>query len=46
MFLERGKLDIRLGPELHTKAKLLSKQKNISINELIKQAVANYILTN
>ena len=39
----RGSLNIRLGPELHTEAKIKSEEKNISINEFIKRAVANYI---
>ena len=39
----KGSLNVRLGPELHTKAKIKSEEKNISINEFIKQAVANYI---
>ena len=43
---EKGSLNVRLGPELHQKAKLKSREKNISINELIKQAVIQYIRTN
>ena len=41
----KGSLNIRLGPELHSKAKIKSEEKNISINEFIKQAVASYIKT-
>ena len=39
----KGSLNIRLGPELHSEAKIKSEEKHISINEFIKQAVANYI---
>ena len=39
----KGSLNVRLGPELHVEAKIKSEEKNISINEFIKQAVANYI---
>ena len=39
----KGSLNIRLGPKLHTEAKIKSEEKNMSINEIIKQAVANYI---
>lgn len=39
----KGSLNVRLGPELHIEAKMKSEEKNISINEFIKQAVANYI---
>ncbi len=39
----KGSLNIRLGPELHAEAKIKSEEKNISINEFIKQAVASYI---
>ena len=41
----KGSLNIRLGPELHSEAKIKSEEKNISINEFIKQAVASYIKT-
>lgn len=41
----KGSLNIRLGSELHNKAKIKSQEMNISINEFIKQAVANYIKT-
>ncbi len=39
----KGSLNVRLGTKLHTKAKLKSIEKNISINELIKQAVEEYV---
>ena len=39
----KGSLNIRLGPKLHNEAKIKSEEKNISINEFIKQAVAYYI---
>ena len=39
----KGSLNVRLGPLLHSEAKIKSEEKNISINEFIKQAVANYI---
>ena len=42
----KGSLNVRLGVELHTKAKMKSIEKHISINELIKNAVAAYIKTN
>ena len=42
----KGSLNVRLGTELHTKAKIKSLEKNISINELIKDAVASYLKTN
>ena len=42
----KGSLNVRLGTELHTKAKMKSLEKNISINELIKEAVALYLKTN
>ena len=42
----KGSLNVRLGVELHNKAKMKSIEKNISINELIKEAVALYINTN
>lgn len=41
----KGSLNVRLGVELHSKAKIKSEEKHISINEFIKQAVANYIKT-
>ncbi len=34
----KGSLNVRLGVELHTKAKMKSIEQNISINELIKNA--------
>lgn len=42
----KGSLNVRLGTELHTKAKIKSIEKNISINELIKEAVSLYLKTN
>lgn len=39
----KGSLNIRLGSELHNEAKIKSEEKNISINEFIKQAIRNYI---
>lgn len=42
----KGSLNVRLGVELHNKAKMKSIEKNISINELIKDAVSMYLKTN
>ncbi len=42
----KGSLNVRLGVELHNKAKMKSVEKNISINELIKEAVKMYLKTN
>ena len=42
----KGSLNVRLGVELHNKAKMKSIEKNISINELIKNAVATYLKMN
>ena len=42
----KGSLNVRLGVELHNKAKIKSIEKNISINELIKDAVKLYLKTN
>lgn len=39
----KGSLNVRLGTELHTKAKMKSIEEHISINELIKNAVAAYL---
>lgn len=39
----KGSLNVRLGTELHTKAKMKSIEEHISINELIKNAVASYL---
>ncbi|MBR3132558.1 MAG: type II toxin-antitoxin system HicB family antitoxin [Clostridia bacterium] len=39
----KGSLNVRLGTELHTKAKIKAIEENISINELIKNAVASYL---
>lgn len=42
----KGSLNIRLGVELHKKAKMKSIEEHISINELIKNAVIAYLKTN
>ena len=42
----KGSLNVRLGTELHTKAKIKAIEEHISINELIKNAVAAYLKTN
>ena len=42
----KGSLNVRLGVDLHNKAKIKSIEKNISINELIKDAVSLYLKTN
>ena len=42
----KGSLNVRLGVELHNKVKMKSIEKNISINELIKQAVIAYLKAN
>lgn len=42
----KGSLNVRLGVELHNKAKMKSIEKQISINELIKEAVTMYLKTN
>ncbi len=42
----KGSLNVRLGVELHNEAKIKSIEKHISINELIKEAVALYLKTN
>ena len=42
----KGSLNVRLGVELHNKAKMKSIEKKISINELIKEAVQLYLKTN
>lgn len=39
-------LNVRLGVELHNKAKMKSIEKKISINELIKNAVVEYLRIN
>lgn len=41
----KGSLNVRLGTELHTKAKIKSVELDISINELIKNAVIMYLKT-
>lgn len=42
----KGSLNVRLGVDLHNEARIKASQKNISINELIKEAVAAYLRTN
>lgn len=42
----KGSLNVRLGTDLHSKAKLKSIEKNISINELIKEAITLYLKMN
>ena len=42
----KGSLNVRLGVDLHNKAKIKSIEKNISINELIKEAVMQYLKIN
>lgn len=42
----KGSLNVRLGVELHNKAKMKSIEENISINELIKNAVSAYLKVN
>ena len=42
----KGSLNVRLGVELHNKAKMKSIEQHISINELIKNAVIAYLKTN
>lgn len=42
----KGSLNVRLGVELHNKAKIKAIEENISINELIKNAVIAYLKTN
>ena len=42
----KGSLNVRLGVELHNKTKMKSIEKNLSINELIKEAVTAYLKTN
>lgn len=42
----KGSLNVRLGVELHNQAKIKSIEKDISINELIKDAVILYLKTN
>lgn len=42
----KGSLNVRLGAEIHAKAKMKSIEQHISINELIKNAVIQYLKTN
>lgn len=39
----KGSLNVRLGPELHLKAKIKAIEEHITINELIKRAVTMYV---
>ncbi len=39
----KGSLNVRLGVELHNEAKIKAMEENISINELIKNAVYAYL---
>ena len=42
----KGSLNVRLGAKLHNEAKIKSVEQNISINELIKNAVILYLKSN
>ena len=42
----KGSLNVRLGTKLHNEAKIKSIEQNISINELIKDAVILYLKMN
>lgn len=42
----KGSLNVRLGVKLHNEARMKSIEKNISINELIKNAVSSYLKMN
>lgn len=42
----KGSLNVRLGVDLHNKAKMKSIEEKISINELIKKALVSYLKTN
>ena len=42
----KGSLNVRLGAELHNEARMKSIEENISINELIKNAVIAYLNAN
>ena len=42
----KGSLNVRLGIELHKEAKMKSIEQHISINELIKNAVKEYLKVN
>ena len=42
----KGSLNVRLGTELHVKAKMKSAEEHISINELIKNALIAYLKAN
>ena len=42
----KGSLNVRLGAKLHNEAKIKSIEKNMSINELIKDAIILYLKMN
>lgn len=42
----KGSLNVRLGAELHKRAKMKSMEEHISINELIKNALIAYLKAN
>ena len=42
----KGSLNIRLGVKLHSEAKIKAIEKNISINELMKDAITMYLKQN
>lgn len=42
----KGSLNVRLGVELHNQARIKATENNISINELIKNALISYLKTN
>lgn len=42
----KGSLNVRLGVDLHNRARMMASAQNISINELIKKALMAYLKTN
>lgn len=42
----KGSLNVRLGVDLHNRARMMASAQNISINELIKNALTSYLKTN
>lgn len=38
-----GTFNVRVNPELHRKAAILSKQRNISLNQVMSEALAHYV---
>ena len=38
-----GTFNVRVNPELHRRAAVLSKQKNISLNQLVGEALVQYV---